>query len=421
LRGFFYFYTMEKLSSYLNLNSIFLFFFLIVGLIPSFGSIDKIGSQWLYLSIINVCFYLFFDFKSSGFRGLTFLKSNLFISFSFFLFFILISIFSSNNISESIISISRWLIVFITFVSLTYLLASFKDFLSLISFVFLIIVCCELSFIYITYYDIVSIASYKYDYSTFLIGVAGNKNVAASILALKIPFIFYILHKSKNLKFQFFIVLILFFSFYALFLINSRTILLSILICTFLSILYFLFFKKNKMFSWILIPLFSVFIFSINPLNDFSDKSLITNKLTLSESNIAARFEFYNLALNHFFSNPFLGVGIGNWKVDSLQYQNYKMKDYTVSYHVHNDFIELAVETGFFGLISYISIFLASFIYLFKIRDELYSLIIGSSFLIYFIDSNLNFPMSRVSNQIIFALILAILYNLQIRKNEEFS
>ena len=81
------------------------------------------------------------------------------------------------------------------------------------------------------------------------------------------------------------------------------------------------------------------------------------------------------------------------------------MKDYTVSYHVHNDFIELAVETGLLGVISYLSIFICCLFYLFKIRRELYSLVIGCSFLIYFFDSNLNFPMSRVSNQIIFALI----------------
>ena len=94
------------------------------------------------------------------------------------------------------------------------------------------------------------------------------------------------------------------------------------------------------------------------------------------------------------------------------------MKDYTVAYHVHNDFLEIAVELGIFGFLSYLFLFVFSFIFIIQNRASLFIVLLGCSLIIYFFDSLLNFPMSRVSNQILFVLLLASIVSLKKTQNE---
>ena len=45
-------------------------------------------------------------------------------------------------------------------------------------------------------------------------------------------------------------------------------------------------------------------------------------------------------------SNPILGVGLGNWKFKSIDYDKKDIFGYTVPYHAHSDFIQLGAELG---------------------------------------------------------------------------
>ena len=406
---------MEKLKSYLNLNTFFIFAFLIVGLLPTFGSIDKIGPQWLYLAIVNTLFYIFYDIPSLK-NIITFLTHRLVLTFSIFLVLILFSFLFSNNQVESLIIFSRWFIIFLSFVSLIILFQKSHDFKLVVSFILTLVLLVELTAVFYSYFEILSLAKYNLSYSNFLIGVTGNKNVAASILAIKIPFVLYLFFNLRHKGFIFFIAFISFLSFYAIFILNSRTILLGLIV----SIFCFLISGNSPKVSkkWLLIPLSALILFISLPFNDFSNKSFLSSRLSVTDNNSLARLDFYDTAFSHLISNPFVGVGIGNWKIESLKYSNHLMKDYTVAYHVHNDFLEIAVELGIFGFISYLFLFVFSFKFIIQNRASLFHVLLGCSLIIYFLDSMLNFPMSRVSNQILFVLLLASIVSLNKTQNE---
>ena len=51
-------------------------------------------------------------------------------------------------------------------------------------------------------------------------------------------------------------------------------------------------------------------------------------------------------------SNPILGVGLGNWKIKSIDYDSKDIKGYVVPYHAHSDFIQLGAELGIFWFYS---------------------------------------------------------------------
>ena len=101
---------------------------------------------------------------------------------------------------------------------------------------------------------------------------------------------------------------------------------------------------------------------------------------------------------------PLFGIGIGNWKIKSIEYAGADVSGYTVPYHTHNDFLQISAEIGVIGGIIYLMIYLIP-IYqvLIKLKNRVldnlnlvYLLIISSIF----IDSMLNFPIARPINHI---------------------
>ena len=223
---------MEKIKSHLNLNTFFIFAFLIVGLLPTFGSIDKIGPQWLYLAILNTLFYIFYDLSTLK-NILSYLSHRLVFTFSIFLIIILLSFLFSNNQIESLIIFSRWFIIFLSFVNLIILFQESNDFKLVISSILTLVLLVELTAIFYSYFEILALAKYNLSYSNFLIGVTGNKNVAASILSIKLPFVFYFLFNVRHKIFKLYIIAVSVLSFYAIFILNSRTILLGLMVSLF--------------------------------------------------------------------------------------------------------------------------------------------------------------------------------------------
>ena len=125
-----------------------------------------------------------------------------------------------------------------------------------------------------------------------------------------------------------------------------------------------------------------------------------------------SRLKYYEDTFESFKENPIIGIGIGNWKLNSIEKGKRHIEGYIVPYHAHNDFLQILAETGILGFVSYISIFLFSFIGLFKLKKLLNTPFLFSCLLflgVYLLDSNLNFPIARPIMQIKWALILAIL------------
>jgi O-antigen ligase/tetratricopeptide (TPR) repeat protein len=366
------------------------FLYLLIGFVPLFGSIDILAPQWVYLSILNVISILSI-YHSSTIINLSFVK--LISFYIFFFLFSCVSIFKSINLSESFIELPR-IFIFITSLLLFYLISTkiynFSDWaLTIISFILFF----EVSFFYgnlYYFYSYLNVLNFK--------GIAGNVNITAMSIMIKCCFILHSIINNKRYKaFNFFLLIS---SISAVLLINSRTSLLSIFLLFTFSFL-FLFSQKSfrrKSFLFLSIPL-SSFLFSSVISKAISGENSSLN-LILIDASSTERILYYKEALFSFVQNPFFGIGSGNWKIISIGLHSKFINSYFIPYHVHNDFLQVLAETGLLGFLSFFSFFSFFFFLLikfFKLSVSLKSLhfFLIIAFLLYLIDSMLNFPMSR--------------------------
>ena len=141
----------------------------------------------------------------------------------------------------------------------------------------------------------------------------------------------------------------------------------------------------------------------------------------------SARYKLYNSSFQLIADHPIFGVGPGNWKVEVWQYGLYfESLGLSFAQRPHNDFLWLFSEGGFIAGLSYILIFLILLrdsYYLHKNRKEedgiLYSLLF-SSFLGFGFISFLDFPLERISHNIIFFTLASfiIVGKIKAKKNK---
>lgn len=370
---------------------------LFVGFIPGFGSIDKYGSQWLFLPFLNI-FILLFTFFRSRYKFSNILGSNILLSFIFFLLISIISLFHSLNISESLIEISRLFILFSTITSFYILLNLLNLEFKSISLIFMIYLLAEITFFY-----------FKFFSNSSLLGSAANINILAFSILFKLPFV---LHEYFNKSSKFIFLPIFLASSIALFLISSRGALLGLfLLIIFFAIFYF---KKFKSFLILSLSLVVSFLFSVKYLlPTYLPTNTKLSNLVLNDQSTNQRLIFYENAISSILNTFPFGVGIGNWKIFSTLYYKDFINNYVVPYHVHNDFLEVGAEIGIFGLISYLLFFILIAKYLLHqifFKKNLLWLPFLGSVLIFILDSNLNFPLTRplIMSQLFFIIAFII-------------
>ena len=79
-----------------------------------------------------------------------------------------------------------------------------------------------------------------------------------------------------------------------------------------------------------------------------------TISLSTKDGSVNQRLRYYNHALSQFIKTPLTGVGAGNWKLHSIDYDKNDINGFIVPYHAHNDFLQILAELGIFGLIFYV-------------------------------------------------------------------
>jgi tetratricopeptide (TPR) repeat protein len=165
-----------------------------------------------------------------------------------------------------------------------------------------------------------------------------------------------------------------------------------------------------------------------NELNSTTNYGTIDKRLNKinTQSESGSRIALWNDAISFIKENPIFGCGIGNWKIYSVVYSKFRDNDFVVPYHSHNDFLEITTETGLLGGILYISLFIVSGILILNIllqaknlETNLIAIVALMCLSTYFLDAALNFPMERPPMQIMFALSVAIIFNLIYRVNHD--
>ncbi len=450
-------------------TKIILFLYLIVGLSPKVVEIEYEGFQWLYFSILNILSLAYIYSKRELFNPFSLEKkaNQFFILFLLFLGVSLFSISQATVVSESLVHISR-LINVIVGIYVIYILvrSNPKEFFEFV---------CRVCVILLAYHSFVTLEHYIGNYSkprnidlyeTFL-HYYGNINIFTASLIVKLPFAIYLFFISKNKIWKIFSAIIILTTILSLLFAGSRTALLSVVLIMGLTLIAYLFLitkNKKKYISHLIfigiIPFVSLFIMlnvnrvDKNKMNSVSNfYSYVSNDIKktdrffkknsdFAKTNVildkkeedgvgtkllkaSGRHNIWTSAAIIFKQHPILGIGYGNFKMYPLE--DYFMNKvgsttYSKPIRVHNDFFEKFVETGVFGGILYLLLFifiLKLIRHQFKSDNKEIILFLFLSILAYSIDAFFNFPLERVPIQLFFVLVAAFVLAINYKETQK--
>jgi len=409
--------------------------YFVVDLIKPSQIIDNMGFQWLCITVLNLL-GLLLAFRDNHIRSAS-LKDifghPIFYLFAAFILLSGLSIFESLNRVESLVVYSRLLAsssAVLLFLLLLYRrLISFADIALAITLVGL----WQALQANVDFFKALKATNLN-DAVYGIKGTASNKNIFGVSLSLKIPFIIYTIFKRKYaLKIVAILALIL--VLLMVFFINSRTgYLVLILEFLILSVgLAYVYFKEKLQqhffynFGFILAAAVLSFGIAQSTLKQEMEKSTsntygtVTDRLASigdqSDASGNIRLQYWKLSWDLIKEKPLRGHGYGTYKLVSVPGVNKLQNEGVYSKHPHNDFFEIAVESGLVNVAIYLAIFVLAFIYtlclLFSgkstLRIRVVALIAFATFAGYFVDAFFNFPLERPTTQILYAIALALI------------
>jgi len=414
----------------------FILLYLLVEFIPNLGSYDTMGPQWFYLAVVDiVCLsYLLYahqEFESAVKRLFSFPFTYLLLAF---LTWATISVTWAFNTTETWVCIARLLTTVVAFFNLFLLIDQKKDVLNVLAYLLAGILLLQsiqsLSFLFS------QMGSMSFNEIVLgMRGNAGNKNIYAASLMIKIPFALYGIIQLAGIRKLFFLTSFTLGSL-VIFLLNSRTTYLGLIAVMVLTVIYELirFFRdRNKehwlKFIFLLLPLAVSYLIGQGLVN--SSKYNVGDENTegvygtvaermgsiVSEKDGSRnqRLAFWQHAIDYTKAHPWLGAGYGNWKLESIEPSKEIFDELSVPLHAHNDYLEFFAELGIPGGLLYISLFIT--IALITIRTivqannketEPILVMAAIGLLAYAIDAFFNFPIERSINQIFFSMVSAV-------------
>lgn len=423
----------EKTKSYGMPNLLSSILLIIYGFItvltPNMLTFDSNGPKFMTLAMLNLLVFLLLFFVADGRENrkkiFGFLDNRVGLSYAILIVLSLLSFSKSININESILHFAK---IFTTFSAawFVYILVRIdkKSLVPLAVAMSLLLIVDGIQ-VYGGVADYVagklpSIRAFKASYS--------NANILTSAIFVKLPFALWLsLFFRKWLKYVG--LLGLFFGILATFFMSSRAFYLGVIFISLLLIVYTLIIKKRQKNAWknlaiyfcIVISTFLIFSVVENYFYPQSGKdsfgftsrlSTVTDKDSQSNN---LRLTAWGQSLTMIKKDPLLGVGLGNWKLRVLEYENKYSPTYTYMYKNHNDFLEITAESGVLAGISFILIFIFILWYLLvvllkKTEEERlkYFFLPAFGIIAYSFDAFFNFPQDRPEIQSLFALYVGI-------------
>ena len=407
-------------------NKILIVLYLLVFTVSENQTMDRMAPQIFVLSILNVfsMLYLYFTHQilkiDERIKMLIKVPSYQVILLIAIIFIsILFSFLFSINIVESIIAANNIFQVLITIFVLIFLLKSIKS-LKIFSFsliLFILFLESLLVFYQIIDYYLTYDVFGKFGRTFEIRGFTGNINITAFSIAYKLPFLIYIIDKESRLFRLVILNIILFISSIDLFHLSSRGAILSLLLIASSYPIYILVKKgsKKRILPVILMILLATLTTNYFAGNNRVNERVKTISISTEDGSIDQRFRFYKQVISYFTENPFKPIGVGMYKLKSIQLDKNDITKYIVPGHAHNDFLEILIELGFIAFLSYLFIYIILFKLVFKnffFKESSIFYPIALFLIIYFIDSNLNFPLTRPVSFIFFSFIVSLTLNL---------
>ena len=269
-------------------------------------------------------------------------------------------------------------------------------------------------------------------------GSYSNKNILASAIFIKIPFAVWLFYFRRENYLRLIGAVGLTLGTLAVFFMSTRTFYLATILTVVIFVIYgaidFFILKRRETGVKVLIHVglvviaFGIFSFVQNYLYPQEVRQSTSFGARLAEvanqenqSNNLRKTAWVITATDMIPNDPLLGVGIGNWKVRFLQYENSYSPHYIYMYKNHNDFLELTAEVGIFGGLAFVAIFLLAAFYFIKgtyknknSEQEQWFFLPLFGLFAYSFDAFFNFPQDRPEIQALFAIYVGIAVGLAV-------
>ena len=410
------------------ISYLMLIIYFFIGFIPNWEAVDRIAPQWLAMNLSNllglsILIYFRKSIKKTIFKVLTTYLSLFYVGF---IFWAGLSYFYAINSTEVIVNITRQLNVLVMFFCMAIFLFNLKYRARFISWTISIILSVEIYAILVDAFDMINTNGIIIPNS--MKGVTANRNITAFSLAIKIPFVLYLITSIKKTSYKVLLTSIIFLALLCLSMIQSRAsfIAFGFIFVGFSSLQVIIYLKHTKSFKtllnilYIFIPLLLAIIINQTVIAGKGADAVsraATISLSTNDGSINQRLRYYEDVLTHLISNPIFGAGLGNWKLKSIDYDSKDINGYIVPYHAHSDFIQLGAELGIIGFLLYLGIFLWAIYYVFvfirhsksSIEEKTFVFLLLVALGVYSVDANLNFPIARPQVLVVWAAVMALI------------
>lgn len=401
-------------------------------LVYGFPVLDTNGPKFLVLSVLNMLLFTRLIFvtqdKRPGNFWLEWVKNPASLALLLFLFFSFISIVKATNVTESVMTLARTISVVLAVAGLWMLLKRQRtNFNQLIVLLNILLLFDSLS----VFYNLFLFISGEIGSIMDIRSVYSHKNVLSAALFLKLPAAIYLIFFERGkLKWLGYIAAIM--AIISILGLSARAFYLGlgIYIITMSVLLFFRLRNRSdsrmtlRILWWIGLVIAAVVIYSVVQIVLFPkdkdpdwNRDIVSRLATIrpDESSTKARFDSWAWSVKLFAKDPILGVGVGNWKVRVLEYENQVAPEFHYSIKAHNDFLENLVETGILGGLAFIAVFSGAILTFFRLLrlekegNRVFKLIFIPAFglLGYMVDAFFNFPADRPEIQALFVVYLA--------------
>ena len=417
-----------KFNSFNLLSIPLIVFYLCLGFVPNLDAVDKIAPQWVGMSIINLTsiITIYYYRKILSKTIILVLSSWMSITYVGFITWAGLSYFYSINSTEVIVNITRQINVLFMFFSMSILFYNIKKKRAFVSWVITVILGIEIFYVFKE--ALLMVENTGFISSGTLKGITANRNITAFSIAVKIPFILYLIQVLKKINYKIILSAFVLLAILSLSMIQSRAsfIGLGLIFFSYCILNLYTFFKGGKKISQLLgiayffIPLLLAVFINQKFIADKGADALsraATISISTDDGSINQRLRYYTDVLTHLRSNPIFGVGLGNWKLKSIEYDSKDIEGNVVPYHAHSDFIQLGAELGILGFLLYLGVFLWAGYYVYVLifiskistEERIFLFLLITALGVYTIDACLNFPIARPQVLVSWAAIMALI------------
>ena len=393
---------------------------------------DRVSIQVLYISVLNL-FVILYLLKSINLKFFIdhIRYKNHYISYLLVIICSFLSLTYTENLIEGIVTFSKFFSLFISFSLIIYIVYKSKiDFIRLFFMFIVVSLIAETYVINSKVFQSVILNGDLLIRSMNFRGFTGNINISSFSILIKLPVLIYMIYKEKKHLYLFLLNLLLISSLVSILVLFSRAAIIGLIIVVIVSLLYYLVKEKRKVVVQTILVSLSICIsyLTYNFLNEKNTFDVIEERFSTvakpsNDKSVSQRVTFYRIALEDIKNYPLTGIGIGSWKLLSIQRTNELLGGYMIPYMVHNDFLEIAAESGILSLFSYLFFIFFPFIILLKrsinFKNNNLHFLVLTCLSIYILDSLINFPMHRVVSSINLYFILALFYYITIKNNHE--